>query len=588
MRAADWIIRSLNSLGLKNIFGVTGGAVVHLFDAASQLEEVNTTFFNHEQSASFAVEAYVKATSEISLCVVTTGPGATNAITGLCGAWLDSVPAIYISGQARSNNLISGRPLRQVGTQEIDIIPMVSPVTKYARQIKSISELKISLIEALKARLEGRPGPVWLDIPVDILWSDFPEKLLTKEDIKNEPLNFKFDHIDEIIKESLKESKRPLLLIGGGCRTPIIKDLEIKLNSINIPFVTTWLGHDLIPFSSNNLHLGHVGISGQRGANLSLGNCDLLISIASSISNSVTTTRIERFGSNAKRININIDSNEFTHTLDLFHHNLKCSAEIALNSISNFSEQNSYSEEWKKFCNLCRQLSLNESPKDSKYIHPFEIFRSLENIAPDDAIFASDGGGTTVYSILQSIRLKKDQRLILVSGLGSMGSGIPESVGLSRTGRPIFLFCGDGSFPFNVQELQILSDFKFPVLMTVFSNEAYLSIRSTQTQFLKGNIVGSDPKDVHLVNIQKVVEAFDIKYKLIASVNEYVALIRNYDYKQPVVIEVKTDPKQEVQPRQAFQETLNGFEPLPLTQMDPKLDIEIQTNIDNHIKNFKA
>ena len=584
MRTADWIIRSFHKLGLKNIFGVTGGAVVHLFDAASQLEDLTTTFFNHEQSASFAVEAYVKITSEISVCIVTTGPGATNAITGLCGAWLDSVPAIYISGQARSNNLIKGRPLRQVGTQEIDIIPMVTPVTKYAVQIVNQNQVKECFINALKARLEGRPGPVWIDIPVDILWSEFNEELIKEEDLKIRKESFDIEEINKIIIKNLTISRRPLLLLGGGCRSPEIKNLEKKLNKIGIPFVTTWLGHDLVTFSENELHLGHVGISGQRGANLALGNADLLIAIGSSISNSVSTTKLERFAPKATKININIDENEFTHTVDFFDYNLKGTAEVALDLISKVKLDINLIFKWKEFNNLCRNLSLNESPKNNNFIHPFEVFRSLEKIAPYNSIFASDGGGTTVYSILQSLRPKRDQRLIVVSGLGSMGSGIPECIGLARTSRPVFLFCGDGSFPFNIQELQVIKDFKLPIFITVFSNEAYLSIRSTQSQFLNGKLVGSQPKDVHLINVRKISKAFDIEYEQINCLDKYSHLVSNFKWEKPIITEVKTDPSQEVQPRQGFAKTYSGFEPLPLTYMDPPLDKEIQDKINNFLK----
>ena len=189
-------------------------------------------------------------------------------------------------GQARSNNLIDGRLLRQVGTQEIDIVPMVTPVTKYAVQIKNISDVKEHFVNALKARLDKRPGPVWLDIPVDILWSEYNEPLLKEDDIKLNLKNKSSEKIDFFINDVLSKSKRPLLLLGGGCRTPRISNLEEKLINIGIPFVTTWLGHDLVPFSESNLHLGHIGISGQRGANLAIGICDGLIAIGSSISNS--------------------------------------------------------------------------------------------------------------------------------------------------------------------------------------------------------------------------------------------------------------------------------------------------------------
>ena len=485
MRVADWIIESLFNLGLRKIFGVTGGAVVHLFDAASKNEKIETTFLNHEQTASFAVEAYVKLTSEISACIVTTGPGATNAITGLSAAWLDSIPAIYISGQARSNLLINGRRLRQVGTQEIDIIPVVSSLTKYAKQIKHINEVKSSLIKALIERKKGRPGPVWLDIPVDILWSEYNESLLTNEDIILNEKKSEVQIIKNKLSKLLKTSQRPLLLLGGGCRSPEIKNLQKIINSIGIPFVTSWLGYDLIPVE-DNLHIGHVGMSGQRGANIAIGNCDLLISIGTSLSTSITTTRTERFASNAIRVNINCDPDDFTHTCEFFHYNFVCEAEIIINSLKEL--ENNSSKDWIEFNKICKRISQNEKIQEDKYIHPFEIFRLIPDNSPPNSIFVSDGGGTTVYSSFQAIYPRKQQRMILSCGLCSMGSGIPESIGVAHTKRPTFLFCGDGSFPFNVQDLQVIKNKNLPIIITIFSNKAYLSIRTTQNDFLDKNL----------------------------------------------------------------------------------------------------
>ena len=332
MRVADWIIGSLHNLGLRKVFGVTGGAVVHLFDAAKNYEDIDITFFNHEQSASFAVESYTKLTGEISLCIVTTGPGATNAITGLSAAWLDSVPAIFISGQARSNNIIAGRKLRQVGTQEIDIIPIVKSITNYSSQIREINNVKKELLKAIQFRLKGRPGPVWLDIPVDILWANYNEKLLNSDNIIISNKIEKNKNLEIFLREKISKSSKLLLLLGGGCRTPVLQNLDLILKQIDIPFVTTWLGFDLIDFNEKN-HLGHVGMAGHRGANLAIGNCDLLITIGSSVSTSVTTTKPENFAENALRININIDSNDFEHTRKFFHHNIEESALNALNCL---------------------------------------------------------------------------------------------------------------------------------------------------------------------------------------------------------------------------------------------------------------
>ena len=318
MRCADWIIDRLSQYGCREAFGVTGGAVVHLFDAAESNDLFNVSYFNHEQSASFAAEAYAKYTSELSLCLVTTGPGATNALTGLAAAWLDSVPMVFISGQARSNNIIAGRNLRQVGTQEVDIISMVSGSTKKCLQITSIQELLDNFDEIIQNSFTGRPGPVWLDICVDILWSEMPKvetKPIAKEtNYSSSEANYFYN---SKLKSLLTNAKRPMLLLGGGCRMPILKDLENILNSLKIPFVTTWLGYDLIS-TKNDLHIGNLGMSGQRGANILAANADLLICIGSSVSTSVTSTLTYNFAPNAIRININKDPNEFSHTRSSF------------------------------------------------------------------------------------------------------------------------------------------------------------------------------------------------------------------------------------------------------------------------------
>ena len=576
MRVADWIIGSLYNCGLEKVFGVTGGAVVHLFDAASKNKKIDITFFNHEQSAAFAAEAYTKLTGDIALCLVTTGPGATNALTGLSAAWLDSIPVFFISGQARSNNIIAGRNLRQVGTQEIDIIPVVKSLTNYSNQVTNINQIKPKLISALKSRLSGRPGPVWLDIPVDILWSEFQEPLLTHgEIIINSSSNM--DELKQVLRKYLSLSSKPLLLLGGGCRTPILEKLPELLEKIDIPFVTTWLGFDLIELSAKN-HLGHVGMAGHRGANLAIGSCDLLIVIGSSISTSVTTTKPENFAHKAIKININIEKKDFEHTQNFFHYNIQETALNALKTIESV-KQKTINPDWISFRDLCKYLTYNETPPSNKFIHPFSIFRSLEELTEENEVFVSDGGGTTVYSSFQSLRPKKNQRLILSTGLCSMGSGIPEAIGVAKSGLNTYLFCGDGSFPFNIQELQLIKNQELPILITVFSNNAYLSIRSTQNEFLEGKQIGSTPKDVHLIDIQKITMGFELEYVKIDSLNQFKKIIKSWS-KKPLVIEIETDPNQRIQPRQSFKKVPGGFQPQPLTRMAPPCEEKTQNKIN--------
>ena len=587
MRCADWIIHQLSVHGCREAFGVTGGAVVHLFDAAESNPYFNVSYFNHEQSAAFAAEAYAKYTSELSLCLVTTGPGATNALTGLAAAWLDSVPMLFISGQARSNHIIGGRSLRQVGTQEVDIISMVRSTTKSSVQITSIQQLVDTFDDIISSAFKGRPGPVWLDICVDILWSDLPNVDCTKSldaPIVNNSNALHF--YNSTLKDLISISKRPMLLLGGGCRTPLISDLEDILISVGIPFATTWLGYDLIT-TENPLHIGNIGMSGHRGANILAADSDLLICIGSSISTSVTSTLTYNFAPDAIRVNVNIDSDEFAHTKEFFHYNIIDSASSFFQNLRALCFQRlNISDSWAQFYSLNRKLSFNELPDVSSYVHPFFVLRAFNEHGPDNLCFVVDGGGTTVYSSFQALMPTKKRRIILSCGLCSMGSGLPEALGVSRSGSPIVLFCGDGSFPFNVQELQKVSDLNLAILYVIFSNNAYLSIRTTQSQFLEGRHYGSVPPNVHLLNIQSVAQAFGIPYFSVDSIDDINDFISNHSYDSPQVVEVFTDPNQKIQPRQSFSNLNGKFIPNPLSRMDPPLEQSLQNLIDGYQAEF--
>ena len=587
MHCADWIIQRLTQYGCREVFGVTGGAVVHLFDAAESDSLLNVSYFNHEQSAAFAAEAYAKYSSELSLCLVTTGPGATNALTGLAAAWLDSVPMVFISGQARSNNIIAGRSLRQVGTQEVDIVSMVSSSTKNCIQITSVQQLLDCFDAVILSAYNGRPGPVWFDICVDILWSEIPHceiKEIPDFQLSNptDPLYF----YNTVLARLLSISKRPMLILGGGCRTPLINDLKHKLNSTGLPFATTWLGYDLIS-TDNPLHIGNIGMSGQRGANIMAANADLLICIASSVSTSVTSTLTSNFAPNAIRININIDLDEFSHTKEFFHYNIIDKASSFLSCLQSLSiGRVSISKSWKRFYSLNKELSFSESPKNTGFVHPFNVLRIFNQQGPENLCFVVDGGGTTVYSSFQALMPSDKRRIILSCGLCSMGSGLPEAIGVSRSGRPIVLLCGDGSFPFNVQELQKVSDLTLPILYVVFSNNAYLSIRTTQLQFLDGRLFGSIPPNVHLLNIHSVATAFDIPYLDISSLSDLNNFLSEYSYDSPYILEITTDPNQEIQPRQSFSNSNGKFTPNPLSRMDPPLEESLQAILEVYENEF--
>ncbi len=530
IKISDYVIRELYENDIDTVFGVTGGAVVHFFDSIEKHNGISAIFCNHEQSAAFAAESYAKARKGLGAGIFTTGPGATNALTGLAAAWLDSIPTIYISGQVRASQVIGSRHLRQVGTQEVDIISMVKSVTKYAVTITDIREVKYHLTKAIYLSQHGRPGPVWIDIPVDISWSSIKESELIEfnpysefiESDKSE-LFIQSDDVKEI-SESLLSANRPLILVGYGARLSNTENEILDfIEKCEIPIVTSWNICDMLE-SDHPLNIGRPGVAGQRGANLAIQNCDFLLCLGSHLNSSITGTLYDAFAREAKIAVVDIDLDELENIS--VHVEWKVSMDIGdflvqLNKYTKVKRDSSHSiKKWGELCSKYQDLNnFSQQFEGQKICINSYYFQDLvsEKSKKDD-IFVSDGGGTIVYSSFQSCRIKKGQRLILSTSLCSMGSGIPESIGVSYAdkSKKVICFIGDGSFPFNMQELQLIKDQNLPIIIFVFNNDGYVSIRTTQTDFLEGNFVGSNSESgLSLPKIRNIAVSFGIKYSIL-------------------------------------------------------------------------
>ena len=589
VKISDVVIRALVDRGIDTVFGVTGGAVVHLFDSIEKIDGIKSVFFNHEQAASFAVESYAKAKKSLGAGIFTTGPGGTNALTGLAAAWLDSVPCLFLSGQARSNQTVRGRQLRQVGTQELDVVSMVKSVTKYAVTVYEASEVKYHIQKALYLSMQGRPGPVWVDIPVDVQWTYLDSDKLIEflPETELPPLGARAgastEHIARV-GELLKASKRPVILAGFGVRLSGSEDdLRKFVEKYHLPFVTSWNMVDWLP-SDHPLNLGRPGLSGQRGANLALQNSDLIISIGSHLNSTISGTRPELFARDARIVMVDIDANELEHC--------PISLEVAINAdasefLGKFElylgglDIKQPSSDWIEYCQKYRALNhIGLDYKDNcDRVNSYFFKSTLSSRSRPDDLFVVDGGGTVVYSALQSIEINARQRLFLSAGLCSMGSGIPEAIGVhyALPDRRIFCMVGDGSFPFNMQDLQLIRNLGLPIKIVVFNNEGYVSIRTTQKDFLEGKEVGSSPgSGLHLPSAKKIAAAFDLPYFLIEDQNDLGSRIDAiFNQPGPCICEVLISAKQEIVPRQGFAKRNDGaFEPRPLEDMYPFLDRE--------------
>ena len=405
MKLTDTFAKIIKSVGIKNVFGLQGGAVVHFFDSLEK-HNINVTYTNHEVSAALAATSYSKVTKNLGCAIVTTGPGSTNAITGLMAAWQDSVPVIFISGQARSTHVSYGKKVRQVGTQEVNICDIVKPLTKYTKFISKKENFLPELIKAIKICKKDIPGPVWLDA-LDIQWSDIKlkkKKLIFNNLISKKNMDSKFYKFLNYIKKS----EKPLLLLSvsqGNCENNFLS--FIKKN--NIPFVTTWNSADITSSDDIN-NLGIIGMSGQRGANKALFQADLLICLGTHLPIPHTTTLYKTYAPKSKKVIINIDKNELKNLNVKFDLKICEDVKNFFNWIHKKKFTNNFNWQNKK-----KYKSMNwYEPAITKKPNSDRFIRLLTKNTKKKSCIIVDGGGTALYSGFQSSYLNKGNGILFI------------------------------------------------------------------------------------------------------------------------------------------------------------------------------
>lgn len=579
MKLTDYIVDVLVQEGIKEVFGVTGGAAVHFFDSIDKNENIGAVYTHHEQAAACAAEAYARING-IGACIVTTGPGGTNALTGVSAAYLDSIPCIYISGQQRYDHTNHRSHIRQVGSQQMDIVSIVENVTKYAVMIQDAKKIKYELQKAIHIAKSGRPGPVWIDVPMDFQWSEIEPETLEAYTPKDEKIEINSQVLQEIY-EMIQSSQRPLVLAGNGIRLAGAKEEINKfVGALQIPFVTTWNSRDMFG-AANGLNCGCLGIAGQRGANLSVQNADLIISIGSHLSIPLTGTRFDKFAPNAKIVMVDIDKDELEFKTVDVDYELQADAKDFLNAFLEMIELKGFEKDfadWKQSYGKYRTYNSSKSIGD-EYIDPYEFLDLISDELSDDDVIAVDGGGTALYMPFQSMRLKGDQRMIVSAGIGSMGIGLPEAVGacFAHDKKRVLCVIGDGSMQFNIHELQTIKHYDLPVKILIINNEGYLAIRHTQGAFLEERYAGSsDEGGISMPDYSKVVPAYGIDFMRVSIEDDLKSAIKTFlEADKACVCEILTSPQQELIPRMAFRPQEDGsFASTTLEDMAPFLEEE--------------
>lgn len=588
MKLSDYVVSFLAEQGIGHVFGLTGGAVVHLFDSAARNPNIRPIFTHHEQAAAFAAGAYARLRNSLGVAFVTTGPGGTNAVTGVCAAWLDSIPCVYISGQARLAHTTHGKLIRQLGVQQLDIVPLVVPITKYAVMIDDPKMIKYHLQKAVYIARSGRPGPVWIDIPLDFQWASIDPDALPcfggSEVQKTLAKRSVVDHIQQCF-ELISAAERPIVLAGHGIRLAHAeREFRQLVETLKFPFLSTWNVSDLLA-TDNELYVGRPGIFGQRGANLAIQNCDLLLSIGSHLSIPLTGTMFNAFAREAKIIVVDVDQVELNYQTVRVDLSMQCDAKVFLQEMLRQAEEVQLMDigYWRNKCSQYKSRYNKVPPewRDQKeHVNPHVFISALSDELDNSYVIVVDGGGTVNQITFQAFTVKEGQRVIISGGLCAMGSGLPESIGacFGSGGRRTICLCGDGSIQLNVQELQTIVHHNLAVKIFVFNNGGYLAIRHTQDGFLESNYVGSSVSGgLSLPNLQKVAEAYGVKATRVNNHCELREKIRwVLQEPGPVLCEVMISKDQQVIPRQGFDRRPDGTGvPRPLEDMYPFLDREV-------------
>jgi acetolactate synthase-1/2/3 large subunit len=553
MKLSDIVIQFLENKKIEHVFTVSGGGCIHLIDSLGKSNTIKYVCTHHEQAAAIAVEGYFRLSNKLSAAIVTTGPGGTNTLTGVLGCWLDSIPAIFISGQVSSSQLRDETGCRQIGDQEFNIIDSVRPMTKYAVMIKESKDILYELQKAYEIATSGRPGPVWIDIPLDLQGSEVDISNLKQYQEFN--INQTIDgHTLDEFKELLENSKKPLIVVGNGIRiSNTIKLLDEFINKYKIPVVTGV--HSGIDSVNNEyeLYCGRIGILGQLTSNKIVQEADLLIVLGSRLNVKMTGYNFKGFSPNSKKIQIDIDSaeiNKHKFSIDL---PIVADLKVFLQTILE-QEYNINIDEWKNFVKENRKEQKYYYPKHEKmrgYVSVYYFMSKFKNYAHSYPIVTSDG--TAHVITLQTYNLVKDQICFTNVGCASMGYGLPAAIGACFANNKNSVVCmeGDGSLQMNIQELQTVIHHNLPIKIFVINNEGYLSIKITQETFFNGKEVASGPDSgISFPDLSKISNAYGLKYFCIKNNDEIDSVLNDvFDYNGPLICELFSYPYEKHEPK---------------------------------------
>jgi len=593
MKLSDYVVHFISEQGVKHVFLVVGGGAMHLNQSLGAETALEPVCNSHEQASAIGAEAYAKVTSHLGVCMVTTGPGGTNAVTGVAGAWLDSTPTLFVSGQVKRPDRMfdkDGRPLgmRQFGVQEVDIVSIVKPITKYAVTVLDPKDIRYNMEKAVYLALNGRPGPVWVDIPLDVQASpiDDPATLRGFDPAELEEYSGNAHLREEVslLIEKLNQAERPLLFAGNGIRLARASaEFEQLRHLLQIPSVATWCAADMVP-SDEPTFVGRPGSVAARGANFALQNCDLLLAIGVRLDFAITGYAPQNLAREAHKTAVDIDPAELAKLHPYIEQPICADARAFLDELlrqkdsirlRDHSAWDARCADWKTRYPVVTEEHRNPNSLVSIF-HLAEVIGSESN--PSDLLVSgSSGAGIEIF--LLACPTRNGQRIYHTAGLGAMGYGLPMSLAVCIGGgrRRTILVDGDGGFQFNIQELETAARLQLPVKFFVLNNNGYASIRASQTGYFGQPNIGCDSRTgMTIPNMSKVAAAYNIPSVVIENqrhLRDDVRRVLAMD--GPVLIDVHVIPDEMRAPRlQSYQKPDGSFVSKPLEDLFPFLPRE--------------
>lgn len=582
-RVADYIADFIAGLGVEHVFLLPGGGAMHLNDAVGKHERLEVVACHHEQAAAIAAEAYCRINENLGVAMVTTGPGATNAVTAVAGAWIESVPLLVVSGQVKRADLLRGAPLRQRGVQEVDIVSVVTPITKYAVTIERPEDIRRELERAAFLARDGRAGPVWVDVPLDVQGAPIDPASLEGWQPDPAPAATLDPALLEQVRRLLEGAERPLILAGHGVRlSGAAKAFRNLVEALGVPVVTTWNAMDLLPHE-HPLYVGRPGVVALRAPNFAVQNADLLIAIGCRLDNIITAYAPRDFARAARKVVVDVD----THEID----KLDMPIEVAISSDAgdfiaalgeSLGDARFRRSQWLERCaDWKARYGVNDGkpfPVEGPISH-FQFADALSDAVPADTLVSTGSSGLAVEVFYTVFRNRPGQRVFLTSGLGAMGYGLPAAIGacFANGRKPMVAVESDGSLQLNLQELATVRGFDLPICLVVMNNGGYASIRNTQRNYFEGRYVGTGPEaGLWMPDLEELARAYHLPFKRIRHIAELApGLAEAMAQPRPMIVEVMLQKDEALSPKVAAVPQADGsMTSMPLEDMSPLLPLE--------------